>query len=67
MTSKSEETKEKIFRLLVELETCFVAIADVNLPDLEAQIGADNRVVRDIRETCLSGLTLVDTLRLELL
>ena len=42
MMTKSEETKEKIFRLLVELEACFVAIADVNLPDLEAQIGADN-------------------------
>ena len=67
MTSKSEETKEKIFRLLVELEACFVAIADVNLLDLEAQIGADNPMVRDIRETCLSGLTLVDSLRLNLL
>ena len=58
---------DKFVRLLAELEACFIAIVDINLPDLEEQIGKDDPIVRDIRETCLGGLTVVEKLALDLL
>ena len=38
-----------------------------DLPDLEEQVGRDDPIVRDIRETCLGGLEVVEKLALELL
>ena len=65
--STATPNKEKYQRLLAELEACFIAIVDINLPDLEEKAGKDDPVVRDIRETCLGGLTVVEKLSLELL
>ena len=63
----SAPSKDTYARLLAELEACFIAIVDINLPDLEEQVGKDDPIVRDIRETCLGGLTVVEKLALELL
>ena len=59
--------KDNYVRLLAELEACFIAIVDINLPDLEEKVGKDDPIVRDIRETCLGGLTVVEKLYVELL
>ena len=60
-------SKETYARLLAELEACFIAIVDINLPDLEEQVGKDDPLVREIRETCLGGLAVVEKLAVDLL
>lgn len=59
--------EENIIKHLAEMEACFIAIVDINLPDLEEQIGKNDPIIRDIRETCRGGLIVVEKLLLGLL
>ena len=59
--------EERIIKLLAELEACYIAIMDINLPDLEEQVGKDEPIIRDIRETCHGGLAVVEKLLLGLM
>jgi hypothetical protein len=60
-------SKDTYVRLLAELEACFISILDINLPELEEQIGKDDPIVREVRETCFGGLSVVEKLSLDLL